>query len=506
MVFVRRLLLAVVPAGLAAAALANPPEKPPLPDPFDAALPNDALRTPDAQTAPLRFVTRNSDAAGWAKLPAFWNEATEAFTDPATGKAVERRVVHLKVPLGLNAAPPSPAENPVTVAKWELGKRLYYDPILSSNAAISCATCHDPAKGFGDQRKTSQGINSKLGGVNAPTVINSGYHTFQFWDGRAASLEEQAQGPVSNNAEMFGGDGDAWESAVARLLRSPDYVKAFEGVFGHLPTKDAAAKAIAAYERTVLSGNSLYDRAQVAMRKRAAEDDEKPEIKPVDYEAVLTAAFGAKDANALAALGLDPAADAGKTAEVGRRLANGQVVYFGKARCSNCHVGDNLTDNQFHNLGVGAVNGKLAQPEWGRWTRLPTGHKDSSQVGAFKTPGLRALLNTQPYMHDGGEQTLEAVVEFYDRGGNANEFLDPKMRDQAAEEAYLKATAAGQTPPKPPAFTRGGKPVVPFKLNLSAQEKADLVLFLKALQGDPVDPMVADPTRYPAAAVKVTSR
>lgn len=468
---------------LLATAVANPPDRPPAPDPFDAAIPNDALRTPDAQTVPVRFVTRND--AGWADLKQFWNETT----DPATG----RKTVLLKVPLGIGTAPVSPPENPITAAKWELGKRLYFDPILSSDATVSCASCHAPEKGFTDQRKTSLGINSKLGGMNAPTVINSGLHTFQFWDGRAATLEEQAQGPVGNNLEMFAGEGDAWESAVARLRRSPEYVKAFEQVFGHLPTRDAAAKAIAAYERTVLSGNSLYDRAQLAMRKRAADEDVKPEIAPADYEAVLKAALAAKDDTALKAVGL---ADAGQAADLGKRLASGQALFFGKARCSTCHVGDNFSDNQFHNLGVGAVDGRLPPAEFGRWTRLPLGHRDPAAVGAFKTPGLRALLSTAPYMHDGGEKTLEAVVEFYDRGGNPNEFLDPKMRDQAAEEAYLKDPAGK---PKPPAFTRGGKPVIPLKLGLTAGEKADLVLFLKALQGDPVDPVVADPNRFPSA-------
>ncbi|MFO0850093.1 MAG: hypothetical protein U0871_16285 [Gemmataceae bacterium] len=152
---------------------------------------------------------------------------------------------------------------------------------------------------------------------------------------------------------------------------------------------------------------------------------------------------------------------------------------------------------------MGVENGKLPEAVWGRFTRLPTGHKDAGQVGAFKTPGLRALGDSGPYMHDGGEKTLEQVVEFYDRGGNANEFLSPKMRDLTAETNYLKAAREGKEKDlsKPAAFTRSGKPVIPFKLGLTAQEKADLVLFLKALQGDPIDPVVADPARFPSAAV-----
>jgi cytochrome c peroxidase len=493
------LSFALLTAGLGSAA-ANPPEPPATPDPLNAAIPNESLKLPFRDDAPITFVTRNQNAAEWDKLPAYWNETTEQVADPVTGAAVTRRAVKIKVPLGLSAAPVVPAENPMTVAKWELGKRLYYDKTLSTSIGVACATCHDPAKGFTDQRSTSLGINSKLGGMNAPTVINSAYHRLQFWDGRAGSLEEQAQGPVGNPVEMFAGKGDAWEEAVLRLRAKPEYVEAFRKVFGHQPTRDAAAKAIAAYERTALAGNSLHDRADVAMRKRVAEEESgNYNLKAEDYTEALKQAFAKADAPALTALGLDPAKDAGKAAAVGAKLANGRNLFFGKARCTNCHVGDNFSDNQFHNLGVGAKDGKLPPTEYGRYLQLPTGHKDVTQVGAFKTPGLRALTATGPYMHDGQEKTLEAVVDFYDRGGNANEFLDAKMRDTAAEDAYLKAKAEGKEAslPKPALLTRGGRPIIPLKLNLTPEEKADLVLFLKALQSDPVDAMVADPQKFP---------
>lgn len=471
-------------------------------DPLDAAVPNEAIMAAFTEQSPIYFITRGSNAAEWAKLPAFWNEGTEEATDPITGSRVTRRIVRIKVPLGLNTAPVVPTENPMTVAKWELGKKLYFDKSLSTSGTISCASCHAPNRGFTDQRKTSLGIHDKLGGMNAPTVINSALNRFQFWDGRAVSLEDQAQGPVGNPVEMFGGKGDPWDEAIQRVRAKPEYVEAFRKVFGHAPTRDAAAKAIAAYERTVLSGNSLHDRAEAAMRKRVAEEEGKPELTAADYAMAIQDAIAAKDEAALSAVGLPIAAEATATDTVAKKLAHGRTVFFGKARCSNCHVGDNFTDNAFHNLGAGLTEGQTKLEDLGRYSRLPTGAKDHTQLGAFKTPGLRALVGTQPYMHTGEESTLEAVVDFYDKGGVATEFLDSKMRDTAAEDAYLKAkaTKTDYTGPKPTVFTRSGRPVIPFKLNLTPDEKADLVLFMKALQGDPLAPIVAKPDLFPTAS------
>lgn len=478
-------------AGLAPAA--------PAADPHEHLLPNETLKIPFKDDVPILFLARAQNPTAWDKLPAFWNEGTQEATDPITGAKLTRKQVTIKVPLGLSAPPPVPSENPMTVAKWTLGKRLYYDKILSTNGKVACASCHDPAKGFSDQAKSSTGINDALGPINSPTVINAAFNRFQFWDGRGASLEDQAQGPVGNNKEMFAGKSDPWQEAIGRIRATPEYVTAFERVFGHAPTRDAAAKAVAAYERTVLSGNSLHDRAEVRMRKRVAEEESgKYELKAEDYAEAVKDAFGMKDTAALSALGLDAEKDAGKAAEVGKKLVNGRTLFFGKAKCSNCHVGDTFTDHAFHNLGVGVVDGQLPPDELGRYARLPLGHKDPTQVGAYKTPGLRALLGSGPYMHTGDEKTLEAVVEFYDRGGNVNAFLSPKMRDLDAEAAYLKARAEGKpVDPNVKTFGPGKQPVIPLLLKLTADEKADLVLFLKALQGDPIDPVVADPAKFP---------
>ena len=463
-------------------------------------LPNDSSKLAFKDERPIYFVNRSQNYTEWMTLPKFWNEVTEKVVDPSTQRVVERRAVKIRVPLGLTQSPPVPLSNPMTVARWELGKRLYFDPILSSDRTVSCASCHDPKRGFTDQAPVSTGIRGQKGGMSAPTVYNSGYNLLQFWDGRAATLEDQAQGPVQNPIEMFS-SRDApremptihpWQFAVRRLRADARYVKQFKDVFGTAPTRDGVAKAIATYERTVLTGNSIHDRAEVAMRKRI-EDEESGKLvfKAKDYETVLKAAFTAKDTNALAALGLNPAKDNARIPELATRLNNGRELFFNKARCSSCHVGDNFTDNQFHNLGVGIKGSNVPDEAPGRFGALSTGHKNPEMIGAFKTPTLRQILSTAPYMHDGSEATLEKVVDFYDRGGNANEFLDTKMRDFEAEKAYTLSLQGG-----PPfkgtgkVFGPNRKPIIPLQLKLTAEEKKDLILFLRALQGDPADPIL----------------
>src|SRR5262249_10806571 len=163
-----------------------------------------------------------------------------------------------------------------------------------TNGTVACATCHAPEKGFGDGKKVSTGINNALGPINAPTVFNSAFNRFQFWDGRAVTLEDQSQGPVGNNKEMFGGKTDPWEEAVTRIRANPEYVKAFVAVFGHAPTRDSAAKAIATYERTVLIGNSLHDKAEAIMRRRVTDEESgKFVLKAEDYANALKAEFAA---------------------------------------------------------------------------------------------------------------------------------------------------------------------------------------------------------------------
>ncbi len=313
-----------------------------------------------------------------------------------------------------------PPDNPMTADKVALGKSLYFDKRLSADNTVACSTCHDPALGFADGKKVAVGIKNQKGTRNSPTVLNAVFNEFQFWDGRAPSLEEQSKQPLINPVEMGLPSHDA---VVAKVKGIPEYVKAFQGVFGGEVTIDRLAQAIAAYERTLLSGNSPFDRFQAG----------------------------------------GPLPDAAK---------RGWVVFQNKGRCITCHAFNStspfFTDNKFHNIGV-AMNAKSfaalarraaalnssnlsslahdpAYAELGRFlvTRQP---KD---IGAFKTPGLRNVALTAPYMHDGSQATLQDVVEFYNKGGEPNPNLD------------------------------GG--IVP--LNMTPQEKSDLVEFLKSLTSD----------------------
>ncbi len=307
------------------------------------------------------------------------------------------------VPLGLTK-PNVPANNPITNEKVELGRLLYFDKRLSKNNTISCATCHDPAKGWTDQSPVSTGIHGLKGTRSAPPVFNATYNELQFWDGRAPSLEEQAKGPIQNPVEM----GFSLKGVEEKIGKIKGYQKLFKKAFGSTQvTADKIVQAIASFERTILSGDSDYDQF-IAGNKKA----------------------------------LSPSAQ------------RGMNLFFGRAHCDVCHSGVNFSDSQFHNLGVG-MNAK--KPDLGRY--LIT--KKEGDQGRFKTPGLRGLLYTHPYMHDGSEKTLEAVVDFYNKGGNPNPYLDKEIHP----------------------------------LGLNAQQKKDLVAFLIALNGKPV--RVKIPKEFP---------
>lgn len=295
----------------------------------------------------------------------------------------------------LPAVVPVPSTNLNYAAKIELGKQLYFDGRLSKNNAISCAFCHNPGTGFADSRQTSIGVGGGIGGRQSPTVYNSAFNHVQFWDGRARSLEEQAIGPIHNPVEM----AETHEHVVAKLGKVKGYQQQFRAVFGTGVNLQGIAEAIAAYERTILSTNSAFDKYMMGDQKA-----------------------------------MDEAA------------ARGLGLFKGKARCILCHNGPNLTDNQFHNLGVPQV-GPMKE-DLGRYN-VTRAEKDK---GAFKTPTLRSITETSPYMHDGAFKTLEEVLEFMNEGGGRNPNVSPLMKP----------------------------------LGLTPEEKADLLAFLRALTGEPL--------------------
>jgi len=335
-----------------------------------------------------------SQPAGPAQAPA----PAPAASPPAKGEAVRSGGYVLELPLGLQAdAAYVPEDNPLGKDKIALGKLLYFDPRLSKDDTLTCASCHIPFHGFADPARTSQGVGFQLGARNSPTVINRLFSSDQFWDGRAKDLEEQAHGPLTNPVEMAMSTHD---EVVGRVRAIDAYGPLFVAAFGSPEiTMPRIAQAIASYERTVVSGNSAYDRYQ-----------------------------------------------AGDKSALSVRQVRGLELFNGKANCVTCHVSFNFTDEGYHNLGVGWDPVKKQLRDLGRYEVT----KGESEKGAFKTPTLRNVVETAPYMHDGSEATLREVIELYDRGGNANPHLSPKMKP----------------------------------LGLTADEKEDLLLFLQALTGD----------------------
>ena len=310
----------------------------------------------------------------------------------------------IEPPLGLPAVA-IPADNPPTAQTIALGRKLYYDKSLSVDNSIACASCHDPEAGFADPNQFSEGVGGELGGRQAPPVMNAAYFTTQFWDGRAASLEEQAGGPVENPIEM----AFTHEGVVERLSDDPVYTELFNEAWGEGPIVfEMVAKSIASFERTVLVGNSPFDRYMFGGDKEA-----------MSAEAIR---------------GLDVFTDPEK------------------GNCEVCHEINEedgyalFTDNKFHNLGVGAeLDGSLADIGRFEVSQVETGK------GAFKTPHLRNIADSAPYMHDGHLKTLKEVVDFYVGAGNSNDFRDEEIHELD---------------------------------HLSAEERADLSAFMEALSGE----------------------
>ena len=282
-----------------------------------------------------------------------------------------------------------PDDEEPTPAQVQLGKVLYFDKRLSKHKTVSCATCHNPDIGFGDGMALGRGVMGNKVGRNAPHIYNLAWNSIFFWDGRAASLEEQALGPIEAEGEMNMPLGEV----VNRLKAVPAYHKMFNEAYGENSiTKENIGNAIASFERTIISKNSAFDK------------------------------YLAGDEHAMS-----------------EEAVRGMQLFVGKANCIACHSGPNFTDQSFHDLGM-----KSADLGRKKIVDVDVMHK------AFKTPGLRNVILTAPYMHDGSLGSLEDVVKFYNRGG-----------DVASKNPLVK------------------------KLNLTEEEQRDLVAFMGALT-DPV--------------------
>ena len=292
-----------------------------------------------------------------------------------TALAIGQSIVPV-TPLGLDAYMPIPDDNPLTTEKVALGRKLFFDKRLSRDQSVACASCHDAKQAFTDRRSVPEGVFGRHGTRNAPTLVNRGYGSSQFWDGRSPSLEQQVLKPIQDPNEM-----DMTLADVTTRL----------GL-----TERALSDALASYVRTIRSGNCRVD--QYLSRGAELSEEEK----------------------------------------------SGMRVFRLKGNCVTCHVGPNFSDEKFHNTGIAWHDGVLA--DQGRFA-LSRREQDR---GAFRTPTLREVARTAPYMHDGSIATLEEVIEHYDKGGVPNPQLDPEIRP----------------------------------LHLTQQEKRDLLAFLRALSGE----------------------
>ena len=317
-------------------------------------------------------------ALGFVFFLPLWNASTHGQSAARSGLKPIGKPVEIIAPLGLPPVP-IPADNPPTEDTIALGRRLYYDPIISVDQSISCASCHAPQFAFSDNRSFSKGVGDKLGTRHAPTVINSAYSNLQFWDGRAASLEEQAIGPMANPVEM----AHTLDGVVQRLQADPNYPARFKKAWGtDQITIEIVAKSIASFERTVIAGDSAFDRFMYGHEPSA----------------------------------MSPEAQRGLKIFVDKKKGN----------CEVCHSIERnyalLSDYKFHNLGVGAdTRGNLN--DVGRYAVT----KKDEDMGCFKTPTLRNLANRGPYMHDGSFPSVKDALAHYIGGGNWNAHLDKEI-------------------------------------------------------------------------------
>ena len=347
-------------------------------------------------------------------------------------KSENHETLKVRLPMGLDKGAAGiviPEDNPLTRAKIELGRQLYFDPRLSRDGTVSCASCHHPDKGYAFDTQFGVGVKGQEGGRNSPVSYNRILSGPQFWDGRADSLEAQAVGPIANPIEM----GFTHDECVERLETIEGYRIQFEKIFPDSGvTIDNVGKAIASFERVVVTGPSPADYYEPVLLV----ESQFPELVK-DLEA-----FEEEDPDSF-----DFYMEAVENSEknpMSEDAIRGRKLFFDKrSNCSTCHTGANFSDEQYHNLGVGMDTEK---PDLGRFDQT----KENKDRGAFKTPTIRNVALTAPYMHDGSQKTLEEGVEWYAKGGHANDHLSDKVK----------------------------------KLDLTDQEKSDLVAYMKALTGE----------------------
>jgi cytochrome c peroxidase len=347
---------------------------------------------------PARPAPSAEERAAHLKQVREWYERDPAlWPAPLLDEGVEHRE------LGPIPAMMYPADNPADPAKESLGKQLFFEPRLSGSRQIACASCHDPDLGWSDGRTTSFGHNRRKLARNAPSILNGGYRRTLFWDGRASSLEAQAVAVLSNVDEMHSGD----EVVVTHLSEIPEYVEAFHEVFGvDQPRLDEVAKALGAFERTIVSEAVRFD-SFVAGRYNAMTDEE----------------------------------------------LSGLHLFRTDARCLNCHNGPLLTDDKFHNIGLSFYG--RAFEDLGRYN--VTG--EAADVGAFRTPSLRDVTRTGPYMHN-GLFDIDELLRLYNAG---------MPNDRIRADETHKTPAPTKSPHLRP-------------LGLNAIDLADLAAFLESLE------------------------
>jgi cytochrome c peroxidase len=307
-----------------------------------------------------------------------------------------------------------PDDNKPTAARIELGRKLYFDARLSADGTVSCSTCHDVTRSFTDRRPVSEGIREQLGQRNSPTTMNAALLQTQFWDARARTLEDQAKLPILNPVEMGMPDEKA---AVAAIAGDPEYQRMFEAAYGRPVNYQDIGRAIASFERTLIFLDSPFDRFL-----------------------------------------------AGDTKAISDSARRGWVLYNGKARCVTCHPVNASSplgsDNRFHNIGVSARHQNFEglafkalaalekDPSLENIEKLALGtelselgrflvSRNYSDIGGFRTPQIRNIGITAPYMHDGSMQTLWDVMDHYNKGGEPNLYLDGGIEPLALSEGEL---------------------------------------------------------------------